>query len=110
MEHNSDIAVESKPGKCGGKPCIRGTRIRVQDIYVWHELQGKSPDDIVSEFPELSLAKVHAALAYFWDHQAEIKAQMKEDRDLIEQIRGSAEPGLLQRLAGKSTTGDTVSS
>jgi len=43
--------IESKPGVCGGKPCIVDTRIRVQDVYVWHELQGKTPDEIVSDFP-----------------------------------------------------------
>jgi uncharacterized protein (DUF433 family) len=34
--------LESKPTVCGGKACIAGTRIRVQDIYVWHVLQGAS--------------------------------------------------------------------
>jgi uncharacterized protein (DUF433 family) len=29
--------IESKPGVCGGKPCIAGTHIRVREIYVWHE-------------------------------------------------------------------------
>ena len=55
------------PDVLGGKPCIAGTRIRVQDIYQWHELQGKSPDEIVSSFPQLTMADVYAALAYFWD-------------------------------------------
>ena len=39
--------IESRPDKCGGRPCIAGTRIRVQDVYVWHELQGQTADEIV---------------------------------------------------------------
>ncbi|MHC4181398.1 MAG: DUF433 domain-containing protein, partial [Planctomycetota bacterium] len=57
--------IQSRPGVCGGKPCIGGTRIRVQDVMVWHELQGLTPDEIVAQFPQLTLAGVHAALAYY---------------------------------------------
>ena len=39
--------IAQSPDICGGKPCIAGTRIRVQDIYVWHELQSQSVDEIV---------------------------------------------------------------
>lgn len=64
--------IEKKPGVCGGKACVTGIRIRVQDVYVWHELQGRSPDEIVTSFPQLTLADVPAALAYYWDHVQEI--------------------------------------
>ena len=37
--------IEIKPGVCGGRPCVAGTRIRVQDIRAWHELQGLTPED-----------------------------------------------------------------
>jgi uncharacterized protein (DUF433 family) len=80
--------VVSTPGVCGGKPCIAGTRIRVQDVYAWHELQGRSPGEIVSAFPQLTLADVYAALAHFWDHRDEILAQMKQQDDAAEQSRG----------------------
>jgi uncharacterized protein (DUF433 family) len=93
--------IESRPGVCGGKPCIVGTRIRVQDIYVWHELQGKCSDEIVLDFPELSLADVYAALAYFWDNQDEIKKQMKDEEEFVDALKKKAGPGLLDRLRGK---------
>jgi uncharacterized protein (DUF433 family) len=60
--------IEVTPGICGGRPCISGHRIRVQDIVAWHESQGQSPDEIVARFPQLSLADVHAALAFYFDH------------------------------------------
>ncbi len=48
--------IESKPEVCGGRACVAGTRIRVQDVYGWHEKEGISPDEIVSRFPQLTLA------------------------------------------------------
>jgi len=48
------IHVTLTPGVCGGKPCIAGTRIRVLDIYVWNELQGMGPDEIIRDFPQLT--------------------------------------------------------
>ena len=68
--------VTRTPGVCGGKPCVANSRIRVQDIYVWHERHGQSPDEIVARFPQLTLADVYAALAYFWDHRDEILGDM----------------------------------
>jgi uncharacterized protein (DUF433 family) len=95
--------IESTSGVCGGKPRIAGHRIRVQDIYVLHELKGLSPDEILRVFPGISLADVHAALTYFWDHREEIQRQMKEDEEFVESLRAKAGPGLIERLQGKDT-------
>jgi uncharacterized protein (DUF433 family) len=56
-----------------------GTRIRVWDVHGWHNLRGQSPEQIVADFPPPSLADVHAALAYYFDHREEIQRQAKED-------------------------------
>jgi uncharacterized protein (DUF433 family) len=87
--------IETTPGVCGGKPRIAGTRIRVQDVYIWHELQGKNADAIVAEFPQLSVADVYAALAYFWDHRVEIEQQMKDEEDFVAKMRAALGPGPL---------------
>lgn len=81
------VHVTQQADVCGGKPCVAGTRIRVQDIYVWHERQGQSPDEIVRAFPQLTLADVYAALAHFWDHRDDILQSMKEEDDLVAQAR-----------------------
>jgi uncharacterized protein (DUF433 family) len=91
--------TESKPGVCGGRPCIAGTRIRMQDIYTWHELEGVSPDEIVSRFPQLSLADVYAGLAYYWDHREEIERQIQEDQDLIAEMRRAIPSKLVRKQA-----------
>ena len=86
--------IETTPGVCGGQPRIAGHRIRVQDVVLWIE-QGQSPDEIVSSFAQLSLADVHAALAYYYDHRQAMDAQIKADDEFIAQTRASLGPGPL---------------
>jgi uncharacterized protein (DUF433 family) len=83
------------PGVCGGKACIAGHRIRVLDIVESHEHQGMTPEDIVSQFPAITLADVHAALAYYHEHPDEIRRDARcEDAALDEQMRASSSPVL----------------
>lgn len=55
------ITVE--PGKCGGRPCIRGLRIRVKDILEMLA-EGASRDEILQDFPDLEADDIKAALLY----------------------------------------------
>ena len=89
------------PGTCGGKPRIDGTRIRVQDVMIWHERMGRSAEEIVRDFPQLSLAQVYAALAYYYDHRAEIDAHLQEDEQVVEAMKAK-HPSLLQRFSADS--------
>jgi uncharacterized protein (DUF433 family) len=102
--------IEKKPGVCGGKACVAGTRIRVQDIYVWHELQGQSPDEIVTNFPQLTLADVHAALAYYWDNSQEIQHEMARAEALVQQLRQTSLSPLREKLRGSDASQHQVSS
>lgn len=72
---------------CGGKPRIAGTRIRVQDIVIWHERLGRSADEIVSSHPQLTLAGVYGALSYYHAHREQIDEQMKQSEDFAESLR-----------------------
>lgn len=69
--------ITKTPGVCGGRPAIDGTRVRVLNIVYLH-LQGRTPEQILEEYP-LTLAQVHAALAYYYDHKEEIEGYIKED-------------------------------
>jgi uncharacterized protein (DUF433 family) len=103
--------IELRPSAIhGDKACVAGTRIGVQDIYVWHELMGKSPDQIVSEYPFLSLAQVHAALAYFYDHADEIREQVRVGRAEAERIRAANPSKLTGKIHDIGANGDAVSS
>jgi uncharacterized protein (DUF433 family) len=93
--------IEIDPARCGGKPCIAGTRIRVWDIHVWHNLRGQSPEQIVGDFPQLSLADVYAALAYYLDHRVEIEQQMKEAEAFADEMRLKQGPTKFDMLKKK---------
>src|SRR4051812_15288120 len=73
--------IVSTPDTCGGKPRIAGSRIQVKHVAVMHERQGMTPDQIVSDYPHLTLADIHAALAYYHDHREAINAEIKADRE-----------------------------
>ncbi|MEX0642212.1 MAG: DUF433 domain-containing protein [Pirellulales bacterium] len=94
----------------GQKACIAGTRISVEDVYVWHELMSKSPDQIVTEYPFLTLAQVHSALAYYYDHAEEIRKQVSRGREEAERIRSANPPKLTAKLADMDANGDSLSS
>ena len=55
--------ITSNPEICGGKPCIRGLRIRVSDVL---ELlaSGLRPEQIVEELPDLETEDIFAVLRY----------------------------------------------
>jgi uncharacterized protein (DUF433 family) len=90
--------IETNPNKCGGKPCIAGTRIRVWDVHILHNLRGHSPEQIIGEFPQLSLADIHAALAYYLDHRDAIEQQMKEAEAVADEMRRKQGPTKLDVL------------
>jgi uncharacterized protein (DUF433 family) len=91
--------ISKTPDVCGGKACITGHRVRVLDIVEWHEHQGMTPDEIVSEVPSITLADVHAALAYYFDHMDEIREEVRAELALVEESR-RMNPSLLKRKLG----------
>lgn len=95
-----DKFIEITPGVCGGKPRVAGRRITVQNIAIWHERMGMSADEIASGY-DLSLAEVHAALAYYFDHRAEIEKSIHDGLVFAEEMR-KAHPSLVrQKLYGR---------
>jgi uncharacterized protein (DUF433 family) len=76
--------IEIVEGAGGPKVRIAGHRIRVLDVVIWHEKLGRTPDEIVTEYPSITLADVHAALAYYWDHRDEIEAPIQRQHDTAE--------------------------
>lgn len=59
------------------------------DIVAWHEQRGYCPDEIVQMFPGITLADVHAALAYYFDHRQEIEADFKDSDDWAERLKAN---------------------
>jgi uncharacterized protein (DUF433 family) len=97
------VRVVSTPGTCGGRPRIDGHRITVEDVAVWHERMGMSPDEIVSAYPSLTLADVHAALAYYFENRERVDAEILEGERLVGEMRAKLGPGPLHRPRGTAT-------
>ena len=93
-----DRHIVATPGTLGGKPRIAGRRISVEHIAIWHDHLGKTVDEICAEY-DLSLAEVHAALAYYYDHRTEINQHIKETDAFVKALRASSPSILAQRLA-----------
>lgn len=70
--------ITSSPDIRGGRPRIAGTGVTVQRIVGWHQL-GRSPEEIVDTYGHLTLAQVHAALAYYYANQEELDAAFAAD-------------------------------
>ena len=68
---------------CGGQPCIDGTRVRVKNIVALQS-EGFTPEQMLTQYPDLSLAQIHAALAYYYDNREEIDVDLAEDQRAAE--------------------------
>jgi uncharacterized protein (DUF433 family) len=71
MNYQHLITIE--PGKRGGKPCIRGMRITVYDVLEYLA-SGMSEDQILRDFPDLTLEDIRACLAFAADRERRLIA------------------------------------
>lgn len=63
-------------GQCGGRPCIRGMRIRVKDVLDMLA-NGATSEQILADFPDLEAEDIRACLAYasrYLDHPVLVAA------------------------------------
>ena len=100
MAQTSTIHVTRTGGVCGGRPRIAGHRIRVIDVVLRHERLGQSTDEIPNEFPGIGLADVYGALAYYYDHRAEMDADLSRDEERLEQYRRLFPSRLREKMDG----------
>ena len=95
------VRIVCSPGICGGRPRIDGHRITVEDIAIWHERMGISPDEIVSSHPSITLSDVHAALAYYYEHRQQIDADIAAGEQFVAELKAKS-PSLLQEKLRRS--------
>ncbi|MBX3389104.1 MAG: DUF433 domain-containing protein [Phycisphaeraceae bacterium] len=69
MDYSKIITVN--PAIRSGKPCIRGMRIAVQDVLDYLA-GGMTPEQIVQDFPELTIEDIRASLAFAADRERRI--------------------------------------
>lgn len=86
MERISKEHIAITPGVLGGKPCIAGHRISVAQIAEMYLRMGDSVEVIAGKY-DLSLASVHAAMAYYYEHREEIDRRTAESLAWVEEFK-----------------------
>ncbi|HEX8098528.1 MAG TPA: DUF433 domain-containing protein [Pyrinomonadaceae bacterium] len=77
-----------------GVAWIDDTKVKVIEVVIDRIAHGSSPEEIHFQYPHLSLAQIHAALAYYYDNQAPLDAEIgrrREEADaLAEEVSDSS--------------------
>jgi uncharacterized protein (DUF433 family) len=89
--------ITRDPEVRGGKPCIDGTRLAVVDIALLHT-RGYQPEEMLNYYMRpLTLAQVHSALAYYFDHSEEIDSYFEEAQQAAAKLEAARAAYLKQR-------------
>jgi len=75
------------------------------DIVILHEYMGKSADEVVDQIPTITLSDVYAALAYYFDHIEEIREEMRQEKEFVDEFmkkNPSALEEKLEKLRGEN--------
>lgn len=78
--------ITQTPGVNGGRPRIAGAGVSVRCIAVWSNM-GMTPEEIAAEYPHLTLAQVHAALAYYHANREQMDADIAAEDADYERLR-----------------------
>jgi uncharacterized protein (DUF433 family) len=73
-----------------GVPFIAGTTMKVVELVLEMIGYGWSPEELHFQHPYVTLGKIHSALAYYWDHQGELDADIERRTKQVETIRQSS--------------------
>jgi uncharacterized protein (DUF433 family) len=77
--------IERSPEIRKGRPCIAGTGVTVRRIAGWYNL-GLTPEEIAARIEHLTLAQIHAALAYYHANRDEIDSDIAAEESALEEI------------------------
>lgn len=82
-----------------GRPWVDDTNVKVLEIVLDHLAYGWSAETIQENHPSLSLAQVYAALAWYYDHQPELDAEIERQGERLRALRVASPPSPLARRA-----------
>jgi len=85
-----------------GVPYLAGTQTKVIEIALDRLAHHWDADEIQRQHPHLSLAQIYSALAYYYDHEAEMDDEIEEQLKRVEKIRNDLGPSpIQQKLSAK---------
>ena len=89
--------IAKTPGICGGRPRLAGTGVSIRRIVGWYKL-GWSPEEIADRIGHISLAQVHAALAYYHGNRHAMEAGMAAEQAEADRLEREHREGLRQEV------------
>jgi uncharacterized protein (DUF433 family) len=82
-----------------GVPLIAGTTTKVVELIASHQAYGWSAEELAYQYPYLTLGQIYSALAYYWDHKAELDEDMARRLAYSDEMRRrSPVPPVIERL------------
>jgi uncharacterized protein (DUF433 family) len=78
--------ITSNPKVRDGRPCIAGTGLRVTDVVNASTIHLHTPDQIAADYG-ITLAQVHAALAYYYEHKAELDEDIRQQLTMARALK-----------------------
>lgn len=81
-----------------GVPFIQGTTMKVIELVQAQRAHGWSPEELSFQYPYLSMARVHSALAYYWENKAALDSEIERRTRVVDNLRDSAQSPLAERL------------
>jgi uncharacterized protein (DUF433 family) len=80
-------------------PYLAGTETKVIELVLDRLAYGWSAEEIHLQHPHLTLGQIHSALAYYWDHQAELDEDIQQRLEYVEGLKATSESSrLVKRL------------
>lgn len=74
--------VEARPDLLAGSPLVRGTKVPVRRLWAWHR-KGVTVETLVKRYPTIGPAKVLCALAFAYDNQEVMDADIERERAIL---------------------------
>jgi uncharacterized protein (DUF433 family) len=89
-----------------GVAWIDNTNTKVKEVILDKLGYGSTPEQIHEQHPHLSMAQMHAAFAYYYDHKPEVDAEVQRDLEEVDAMRAAAgDSPVAERLRGTGLLG-----
>jgi len=82
-----------------GRAWIDDANVKVIEIVLDHIAYGWTAEAIQENYPALTLAQVYAALAWYYDHQVDLDAEIERQSEDLQALRAAVKPSPLARRA-----------
>ncbi len=80
-----------------GRAWIDDTNTKVIEVVLDQLSTGASPEEIHFQHTHLSMAQIHAALSYYYDHQGEFDAEIERQLQEVDELRAKVEDSPIRK-------------